>query len=132
LFSTSFKSLELLSTGYLPPQLQNSWSIILLRVWGPIGVAALGAVLALHGTWAPRFTLAAATAIGAIAVPWVVELQVYTASGRYFPSLVGRYSAAIVPLAVACLIIAADDRQLRKTVSAFAAVCLAIALYTVL
>ena len=132
LFSTSFTSLDLLGTGYLPPQLQNAWSIILLRLWGPVGVAALGAVLAVHRTWSPRFTLAAATAIGLIAVPWVVELQVYTASGKYFPHLVVRYSAAFVPLAVACLVLAADDRQLRKTISAFAAVCLAIALYTVL
>ena len=132
LFSTSFSSLNVLSSGYVPALLSNSWLAALLRLWGPIGVAALGAVLAVHRTWTPRFTLAAATAIGLIAVPWVVELQVYVSSGEYFPHVVPRYSAAFVPLAIACMALAADDRNLRKSISAFAGICVAIALYTVL
>jgi hypothetical protein len=132
LFSTSFSSFTVLSTGYVPAMLNNSWLAALLRVWGPLGVAALGAVLAVHRTWTPRFTLAAVTVIGLIAVPWAVELQVYASSGKYFPHVVPRYSAAFVPLTIACIAIAADHRHLRKSMSVFAGICLAIALYSVL
>ena len=132
LFSTSFSTITLLSSGYVPPLLSNSWLTILLRVWGPLGVGAMVAVLAVHRTWTPRFTLAACTAIGLIAVPWVVELQAYTTAGAYFPIVVSRYRIAFIPLILACIGVLADDRQLRKSITTFTGACLAVALYTVL
>jgi hypothetical protein len=132
LFSTSFNSLSLLSTGYVPPLLSNAWLIALLRVWGPLGVAAIGAVWALHKPWTPRFTLAVCTVAGLLVVPWAVELQVYINAQVYFPTVVPRYWTSFVPFVIAAMAIAADDRRLVKSLAAFTGVCVAIGLFTTL
>lgn len=132
LFSTSFTSLSLLSTGYTPPMLSNAWLATLLRLWGPIGVGATVALLAIHQRWTPRFTLAVCTIVGLIAVPWAVELQIYISeSGNYFPAVVSRYAASFIPFMIATIALAADDKRLTKSMVGFTAVCLAIGLYTV-
>lgn len=132
LLSTSFSNLSLLSTGYVSPSLSNAWLAALLRLWGPLGLAAIAALWALHKPWTPRFTLAACTVTGLLTVPLAVELQVYINAGVYFPSVVPRYWASFVPLVIAAMALVADDKRLTKSIVAFTGLCVAVGLYTVL
>jgi hypothetical protein len=131
LFSTSFSSINLLSAGYLPDPFPNNFLSALIRLWGPLSVAAVGAVLALQRRWSPRFVLAGATALGVLTFPLVVEIQVLVTSHKYFPVVIPRYGMSYIPMLLAAMAIAADDRRLRRSLIAFTAFCLGVAMYTV-
>jgi hypothetical protein len=131
LFSTSFSGSNLLSYGYLPPQLDNAWMSALVRLWGPVAIAATGALLAVHRAWTPRFMVAAGAVLGVLSYPLVVEAQIYITTGRYFPGVVPRYGMAILPFLMATTALAVDDRRLFKPLAAFTAACVGIALFTV-
>lgn len=133
LFGTSFSSSNVLSSAYLPPQLANNWSTVLVRLAGVLSIAAVGALLIRHDRWTPRFVLGAIAALGCLTYPWAVELQSYFGNHphRYFPEVVPRYGLSFATVLVAAIAVAADDRNLRKNLFGFTAAALAIGAYTV-
>jgi hypothetical protein len=131
LFSTSFSGITQLSSGYVPAPLANDFLAALLRIWGPLSVAAIGALFATHERWSPRFVLAGVTTLGVLTFPLAVEIQIYVSSGKYFPVMIPRYGMSLIPLFLAGMALAAEDRRLKKSFAAFIACCLAIALFTV-
>lgn len=132
LFSTSFSAPEVLSSTYLPPQLANNWASVFLRIIGVIAIAAVGAVLARHERWSPRFTVAIVGALVSLTYPWVVELQTYvtTSPHRYFPSIIPRYGMSAAGVVIAAIALAADDRNMRKTLFGLTGASVAVMGYT--
>ena len=112
--------------------MDNAWATTLIRLAGVLGIAAVGALLLRHERWTPRFMIAALTALGCLTYPWAVELQSYFSSNphRYFPVVVPRYGQSFATVLVAAIVIAADDRNLRRSLYGFTGAALAIGLYT--
>lgn len=132
-FSTSFSSYNILGSYYLPGQADNQWIGALVRLTGVLSIAAVGALLARHDRWSPRFVVGAIATLGCLTYPWAVELQAYLSSShphRYFPAVVPRYGLSFASVLVAALVLAVDDRRLRKTLYWFSAAALAVVTYT--
>lgn len=131
IFSTSFSYINLLSSGTLPAPMTSQWLDVLLRILGPVSIGATVALLALSRKWSPRWILAAATTVGVLAYPLVVEIQVYVSSGKYFPLVIPRYGISFIPALIACIMLAADEKRMTKTGVAFGAAWFLIVLLTV-
>lgn len=115
----------------MPPALDNLGSTLMVRVWGLIVLAAIGAVLALRSRWSPAFVVAALAAVGGIAWPWVVEVQA-AMSGWYFPAPTPRYALALTPLFLLTVVLAVDGKRLVRSFTVFSAIAFAVSAYTVL
>jgi len=131
LFGTTFTGANLASYGYLPPQLTSNLMTIFLRLLGPLAVGCTVLVLALHRPLTHRWMVAAAAALGSLTYPLLVEIQVWVSSNEYFPNVVMRYGVSLVPLLIASIAIAADDKKMKRTMVAFTIAAALIALYTV-
>jgi hypothetical protein len=131
LFSTTFSGANLLSYGYLPPQLTSDPMTIFLRLLGPLAAGCAVAVLALNRPLTARWMVAGAGALGALTFPLLVEIQVWISSNEYFPHVVLRYGVSLVPLLIASIAIAADDKKLKRTMVFFTLAAAFVALYTV-
>ena len=131
LFGTTFTGANLASYGYLPPQLTSDLMTIFLRLLGPLAVGCTVLVLALHRPLTNRWMVAAAGALGSLTYPLLVEIQVWVSSNEYFPNVVMRYGVSLVPLLIASIAIAADDKKMKRTMVAFTIAAALVALYTV-
>jgi len=114
IFSTSFTGLQLINDFYLPPQLGSTWFTLWVRVLAFLAAAAPLLLLAVTRKGAVERWLAAVALLGMISYPMIVELQVYTSQGRYFPGVVSRYGMSTIPLLIACLAMVAQRRGLHR------------------
>jgi len=114
IFSTSFTGLQLINDFYLPPQLGSTWFTLWVRVLAFLAAAAPLLLLAVTRKGAVERWLAAVALLGMISYPMIVELQVYTSQGRYFPVVVSRYGMSTIPLLIACLAMTAQRRGLHR------------------
>lgn len=117
LLSSSFTGLRVGSAYFLPPVLNGQAIAPWSRLLGGLITAAPFMVLARFDARTPRWVVGAATLVGMLLVPLVVEIQVYLASGgtAYFPQVSTRYGMSLIPLAVAGVALVASDRSWMKT-----------------
>jgi hypothetical protein len=116
LFGTLFTGLQLLNGYYLAPQLRSTWFDIWVRVLAFLVAAAPVILLAITKKRDVERWLAGAALIGMISYPILVELQVYTSSGSYFPYVPTRYGMSMIPLLLACLVMIAQRRRLNRSI----------------
>jgi len=114
IFSTSFTGLQLINDFYLPPQVGSTWFTLWVRVLAFLAAAAPLLLLAVTQKREVVRWLAPVALLGMISYPIIVELQVYTSQGRYFPGVVSRYGMSIIPLLIACLAMTAQRRGLHR------------------
>jgi hypothetical protein len=130
LFGALFTGLQLLNGYYLAPQLKSTWFDMWVRVLAFLGTAAPVILIAVTKRRDVERWLAGTALIGMITYPVLVELQVYTTSGSYFPYVTPRYGMSVIPLLLACLVMIAQRRRLNRSmlvgVGTGAAVVLAV------
>lgn len=115
---TLFVGFNLASDYYIQPPLD----IALLEAWTSLlNVLVIGALFAIVVAFAKepaRRSLGWLLGVGAVLYPLAVQVQAYgnTAVPQYFPNPTGRYGMALVPGAVACLVMAATKAGYRRSV----------------
>lgn len=119
---TLFVGFNLASDYYIQPPLD----IALLVMWTTLlNMLVIGAMLALVVAFAKepeRRSLGWLLGIGAVLYPLAVQIQAYgnTAIPQYFPNPTGRYGLALIPGAIACLVMAATKAGYRRATYALA------------
>jgi hypothetical protein len=121
LLSTSFNGLfSLTSDYYLPRSINFGTVTIWSRALTALTCSVPFVLLAATPQRTPRWTLGAALLGGLLAYPLIVELQVYTSGGLYFPNVVVRYGMSLIPLAIAGVALVAWQHKLARTFALFA------------
>jgi hypothetical protein len=115
LLSTSLSGFQLVSSYYLPPQI-NGTSI---RIWARllamlIAAAPLLAMLTFRPR-SPKWIVGAVALGGLIAFPAVVEAEIYVQNDQFLPTVPGRYGMSFIPWTVACLALVASEQRLLRT-----------------
>ncbi|MEP7191481.1 MAG: hypothetical protein ABI903_01300 [Actinomycetota bacterium] len=120
IFGELFTGLQLFNGYYLPPQLKSTWFGLWIRVLAFLGAAAPVILIAVTKKRDVERWLAGTALIGMISYPILVELQVYSTSGRasYFPYVTPRYGMSMIPVLLACLVMIAHRRQLNRSMLA--------------
>ena len=115
---TLFVGFNLASDYYIQPPL----NIALLVMWTSLlNVLVIGAMMATVVAFAKepaRRSLGWLLGVGVLLYPLIVQVQAYfnTAVPQYFPNPTGRYGLALVPGAIACLVMAAAKAGYRRTI----------------
>ena len=113
---TLFVGFNLASDYYI----QDPLDIALLVAWTRLlNMLVIGAMLATVVAFAKeqgRRSLGWLLGIGAVLYPLAVQIQAYgnTAVPQYFPNPTGRYGLALIPGAIACLVMAATKARYRR------------------
>jgi len=117
---TLFVGFNLASDYYIQPPLD----IALLETWTRLlNVLVIGALFAIVVAFVKepaRRSLGWLLGVGAVLYPLAVQIQAYgnTAVPQYFPNPTGRYGMALVPGAIACLVMAATKAGYRRSIYA--------------
>jgi len=115
---TLFIGFNLASDYYVQPPLD----IALLVAWTTLlNVLVIGAMMATVVAFVKepaRRSLGWLLGVGAVLYPLAVQIQAYmnTSVPQYFPNPTGRYGLALIPGAIACLVMAAIKAGYRRTV----------------
>jgi hypothetical protein len=80
-----------------------------------LGAATLG-ILVASRRWSPRWIFGLAAVGGLIALPLVIEIQLYQSSHQYFPSISARYGLSFLPWCVAAVAMVTAARCLKRTI----------------
>lgn len=106
---TVFAGFNLASEYYLQPPLDVALMISWTRLLNVLVIGAVFAVIVACAKEPARRSLGWMVLAGVILFPTVVQMQAYlsTAVPQYFPNVTGRYGLALVPGAVACIVVAA-------------------------
>ena len=113
---------------FLPPVLNGHEMVVWTRILDVIiGAGALG-LLAVFKREDYRWKLGAALVGGLIAYPILVEIQVYSDSHVYFPTILPRYGMSLIPWCIAGVVILAAWRPFAKTFLAITVAGLALGL----
>jgi len=115
LFGALFTGLQLLNAYSLAPQLNSTWYNMWVRVLAFLGAASPVILIAITKKRDVERWLAGAALIGMITYPVLVELQVYTSSGSYFPYVTPRYGMSMIPMLLACLVMVTERRRLDRS-----------------
>jgi 4-amino-4-deoxy-L-arabinose transferase-like glycosyltransferase len=115
ILSTSFTGFQMISDLLFPSQLTSTWFTLWVRLLAVLAAAAPVLLLAVTRRRQPESRLASAALLGMISYPIIVELQVYTTDGTYFPQVNGRYGMSIIPLLIACLAMTAHRLGVQRS-----------------
>ncbi|WP_296666980.1 glycosyltransferase family 39 protein [Demequina sp.] len=115
---TAFNGLNLVSDYYIQEPLDVALLVSWTRVLNVLLIGAIFAVIVACAKEPARRSLGWMVLAGAILYPTIVQVQAYlnTAVPQYFPQVTGRYGLALVPGAVACIVIAAWKAGYRRLV----------------
>lgn len=110
LLSTSFSGFNLVAGYFLPKTINSHVMLLWARALNIAVLAApLMALIAGHRR-SVYWTAGAVTLGGLLALPLVVEVQVYLNDRMYFPGVNSRYGLSLIPGALACLALVAWKR----------------------
>jgi hypothetical protein len=129
LLSTSFDGFGLITSYYLPSQVDGNSVQIWARLLGMLVVAAPLLAMVAFRPRSPRWIVGAVALGGLIAFPAVVEAEIYVQYHQHLQNVPGRYGLSFVPWTLAALALVASDRRLvRTTVAVVSAGALTMAL----
>ncbi len=115
---TLFVGFNLASDYYIQPPLDVALLVAWTRLLNVLVIGAMMAMVVAFVKEPSRRSLGWLLGVGALLYPLVVQVQAYfnTAIPQYFPNPTGRYGLALVPGAIACLVMAAAKAGYRRTV----------------
>ncbi|SEI78508.1 ArnT family glycosyltransferase [Demequina mangrovi] len=125
---TLFLGFNLASDYYLQEPLNVALMISWTRLLNVLVIGAIFAVIVACAKEPARRSLGWMVLAGTVLYPTVVQIQAYlsTAVPQYFPNPTGRYGLALIPGAVACIVIAAWKAGYRRLVYILALVGLVV------
>ena len=115
---TLFIGFNLASDYYIQPPLDVALLVAWTRLLNVLVIGAMMAMVVAFVKEPSRRSLGWLLGLGAVLYPLAVQIQAYvnTAVPQYFPNPTGRYGLALVPGAIACLVMAASKAGYRRTV----------------
>lgn len=115
---TLFIGFNLASDYYVQPPLDIALLIAWTRLLNVLVIGAMMAVVVAFVKEPARRSLGWLLGTGAVMYPLAVQIQAYmnTSVPQYFPNPTGRYGLALVPGAIACLVMAAIKAGYRRMV----------------
>lgn len=115
---TIFTGFDLASDYYLQPPLDVALMVSWTRLLNVLLIGAVFAVVVACAKEPARRSLGWMALAGMALFPTVVQIQAYlsTAVPQYFPHVTGRYGLSLIPVAVACIVIAAWKAGFRRLV----------------
>lgn len=115
---TAFSGLNLVSDYYLQEPLDVALMVSWTRLLNLLLIGAVFAVIVACAKEPARRSLGWMLLAGAVLYPTIVQAQAYlnTAVPQYFLQVTGRYGLALIPGAVACIVIAAQKAGYRRLV----------------
>lgn len=113
---TLFSGFNLASDYYMQPPLDISLLVMWTRFLNVLVVGAMFAVVVAFAKEPARRSLGWLLMVGVVMYPLAVQVQAYisTAVPQYFPNPTGRYGLALVPGAIACLVMASSKAGYRR------------------
>lgn len=125
---TLFVGFNLASDYYIQPPLSIALLVMWTRLLNVLVIGAMFAVVVAFVKEPARRSLGWLLGVGAILYPLAVQIQAYgnTVVPQYFPNPTGRYGMALVPGAIACLVIAATRAGYRRFIYLMAAAGLVV------
>ncbi|WP_062464815.1 ArnT family glycosyltransferase [Demequina soli] len=125
---TAFSGLNLASDFYLQEPLNVALMLAWTRLLNVLVIGAIFAVIVACAKDPARRTLGWMVLAGTILYPTIVQVQAYfnTVVPQYFPNVTGRYGLALIPGAVACIVVAAHKAGYRWLVYALSVLGLVV------
>ncbi len=113
---TLFVGFNLASDYYIQPPLDIALLVAWTRLLNMLVIGAMLATVVAFVKEPERRSLGWILGIGAVLYPLAVQVQAYgnTAVPQYFPNPTGRYGLSLVPVAVACIVMAATKAGYRR------------------
>lgn len=117
---TLFVGFNLASDYYIQPPLDIALLVTWTRLLNVLVIGAMFAIVVAFVKEPARRSLGWLLGVGAVLYPLAVQIQAYgnTAVPQYFPNPTGRYGMALVPGAIACLVMAATKAGYRRSIYA--------------
>ena len=115
---TLFIGFNLASDYYVQPPLDIALLVAWTRLLNVLVIGAMMAVVVAFAKEPARRSLGWLLGTGAVIYPLAVQIQAYmsTSVPQYFPNPTGRYGLALIPGAIACLVMAAIQAGYRRLV----------------
>ena len=115
---TLFVGFNLASDYYVQPPLDIALLVAWTRLLNVLVIGAMMAVVVAFVKDPARRSLGWLLGTGAVIYPLAVQIQAYmsTTVPQYFPNPTGRYGLALIPGAIACLVMAAIQAGYRRMV----------------
>jgi len=117
---TLFLGFNLASDYYIQPPLDIALLVTWTRLLNVLVIGAMFAIVVAFVKEPARRSLGWLLGVGAVLYPLAVQIQAYgnTAVPQYFPNPTGRYGMALVPGAIACMVMAATKAGYRRSIYA--------------
>ncbi|HZJ40323.1 MAG TPA: glycosyltransferase family 39 protein [Demequina sp.] len=117
---TLFLGFNLASDYYIQPPLDIALLVTWTRLLNVLVIGAMFAIVVAFVKEPARRSLGWLLGVGAVLYPLAVQIQAYgnTAVPQYFPNPTGRYGMALVPGAIACMVMAATKAGFRRSIYA--------------
>jgi hypothetical protein len=130
---TLFVGFNLASDYYIQPPLDIALLIAWTRLLNMLVIGAMLATVVAFAKEPERRSLGWLLGIGAVLYPLAVQIQAYgnTTIPQYFPNPTGRYGLALIPGAIACLVMAATKAGYRRATYVLAAAGLVVVIVVV-
>ncbi len=115
---TLFVGFNLASDYYVQPPLDIALLVAWTRLLNVLVIGAMMAMVVAFAKEPARRSLGWLLGTGAVLYPLAVQIQAYmnTSVPQYFPNPTGRYGLALIPGAIACLVMAAIKAGYRRMV----------------
>ncbi len=115
---TLFVGFNLASDYYIQPPLDIALLVTWTRLLNVLVIGAMFAIVVAFVKEPARRSLGWLLGVGAVLYPLAVQIQAYgnTAIPQYFPNPTGRYGMALIPGAIACLVMAATKAGYRRSI----------------
>ena len=106
----------LASDYYIQPPLDIALLVTWTRLLNVLVVGAMFATVVAFAKEPARRSLGWLLMVGVVLYPLAVQIQAYGTPGipQYFPNPTGRYGLALIPGAIACLVMAATKAGYRR------------------
>lgn len=113
---TLFLGFNLASDYYIQPPLDIALLVAWTRLLNVLVIGALFATIVAFAKEPSRRSLGWLLMVGVVLYPLAVQIQAYGTPGipQYFPNPTGRYGLALIPGAIACLVMAAAKAGYRR------------------
>ena len=113
---TLFLGFNLASDYYIQPPLDIALLVTWTRLLNVLVVGAMFATVVAFAKEPARRSLGWLLMVGVVLYPLAVQIQAYGTPGipQYFPNPTGRYGLALIPGAIACLVMAATKAGYRR------------------
>jgi len=113
---TLFVGFNLASDYYIQPPLDIALLVAWTRLLNVLVIGAMFATVVAFAKEPSRRSLGWLLMVGVVLYPLAVQIQAYGTPGipQYFPNPTGRYGLALVPGAIACLVMAAAKAGYRR------------------